>query len=93
MKLYKTIKRRGSYHNLDGTSIDNTGLICIRGIHSWTNAKMKKSIHSKCKKLNDNILSVKRITKFNNSFFRIKVYKKFKKVFKKALSGVKNFIL
>ena len=40
-------------------------------------------------------MSVKRITKFNDSFFKIKVYtpnfnhKKFKKVFKKALSGVK----
>ena len=78
-----------------GTSIDNTGLIFIGGIHSWTNAKMKEFIHSKCKKFNDNILSVKRITKFDDSFFRIKVYtpkfnlKKFKKVFKKALSGVK----
>ena len=47
------------------------------------------------KKFNDNILSVKRITKFNDSFFRIKVYtpnfnlKKFKKVFKKVLSEVK----
>ena len=46
-------------------------------------------------KFSDNILSIKRITKFNDSFFRIKVYtpdfnlKKFKKVFKKALSGVK----
>jgi len=79
-----------------GTSIDNTGLIFIHGIHSWTNAKMKEFIHSKCKIFNDNILSVKRVTKFNDSFFRIKVYtpnfnlKKFKKkVFKKALSGVK----
>ena len=78
-----------------GTSIDSTGLIFIRGIHSWTNAKMKEFIHSKCKKFNVNILSVKRITNFNDSFFRIKVYnpnfnlKKFKKVFKKALSGVK----
>jgi len=46
-------------------------------------------------KFNDNILLVKRITNFNDSFFRIKVYiqnfnlKIFKKVFKKALSGVK----
>jgi hypothetical protein len=78
-----------------GTSIDNTGLIFIRGIHSWTNAKMKEFIHSKCKKFNVNILSVKRITNFSDSFFRIKVYtpnfnlKKIKKVFKKALSGVK----
>jgi len=78
-----------------GTSINNTGLIFIHGIHSWTNAKMKEFIHSKCKKFNINILSVKRITKFNDSFLRIKVYtpnfnlKKFKKVFKKALSGVK----
>jgi len=78
-----------------GTSIDNTGLIFIRGIYSWTNAKMKKFIHSKCKKFNDNILSIQRITKFNDSVFRIKVYtpnfnlKKFKKVFKKALSVVK----
>ena len=56
---------------------------------------MKEFIHSKCKKFNDNILPVKRITKFNDRFFRIKVctpnfnVKKFKKVFKKALSGVK----
>jgi len=47
------------------------------------------------KKFNDSILSVKRITNFNDSFFRIKVYtpnfnhKKFKEVFKNALSGVK----
>ena len=47
------------------------------------------------KKFNDNILSVKRITKFNDSFFRIKVYtsnfnlEKFKEVFENALSGVK----
>ena len=59
------------------------------------NAKMKEFIHSKCKKFNDNILSVKRITKFNDSFFRIKVYvpnfnhEKFKIVFENALSGVK----
>ncbi|KAG4091977.1 hypothetical protein H8356DRAFT_1429961 [Neocallimastix lanati (nom. inval.)] len=51
-------------------------------------------IHYKCKKkFNDNILSVKRNTKFNDSFFRIKVYapnfnhEKFKKVFENALSG------
>jgi len=78
-----------------GTSIDNTGLIFIRGIHSWTNAKMKEFIHSKCKKFNDNILSVKRIAKFNDSFFRIKVYPPnfnhdmSKKVFENVLSGVK----
>ena len=47
------------------------------------------------KKFSDNIFSVKRITKFSDSFFRIKVYtpnfnlKKFKKIFKKALSEVK----
>jgi len=70
-----------------GISIDNTWLIFIRGIHSWTNAKMKEFIHSKCKKLKDNILLVKRITKFNDSFFRIKIYtpnfnhEKFEKVF------------
>ena len=40
-----------------GTSIDNTRLIFIRGIHSWTNAKMKEFIHSKCEKFKDNILS------------------------------------
>jgi len=78
------------------TSIGNTRLIFIRGIHSWTYTKMKEFIHYKCKKkFNDNILSVKRNTKFNDSFFRIKVYapnfnhEKFKKVFENALSGVK----
>ena len=65
-----------------------TGLTFIRGIYSWTNAKMKEFIHYKCKKFNNNIMSVKRITKFNDSFFRIKVYthnfnyKKFKKYLK-----------
>jgi len=55
-----------------------------------TNAKMKEFIHSICKKFKDNILSVKRITKFSDSFFRIKVYtsnfdhEKFEKVFEKS---------
>jgi len=82
-----------------GTFIDNTGLIFIRGIYSWTNAKMKEFIHSKCKKFNDNILSIKRITKFNNSFFRIKVYtpnfnlKKLKKYLKKHYQELKFHIV
>ena len=42
------------------TSTDNTRLIFIRGIHSWTNAKMKEFIYSKFKKFNDNFLSVKK---------------------------------
>ena len=77
-----------------GTSIDNTRLIFIRGIHSWTNAKMKEFIQLKCKKFKNNILSVKRITNFNDSFFRIKIYTpnfnqaKFIKIFEKAISGV-----
>jgi len=56
---------------------------------------MKVFIHSGCKKFKDNILSVKRITKFNDSFFRIKIntpkfnHPKFEKVFEKAISGVK----
>jgi len=45
------------------TSIDNTRLIFIRGIHTWTNTKMKEFIYSRCKKF---ILLVKRITKFND---------------------------
>jgi len=39
----------GDFHCY-GTSIDNTRLIFIRGIHSWTNAKMKEFIHSKMQK-------------------------------------------
>jgi len=59
----------------------------------------KKKKKKKKKKLKNNILSVKRVTKFNDSFFRIKVYTpnfnqtKFVKVFffkkKKAISKVK----
>ena len=71
------------------TSIDNTRLIFIPGIHSLTNTKVKEFIHSRSKKFKNNILSVKRITKFNDSFFKIKVYslnfnlKKFVKYLKK----------
>jgi len=58
---------------------------------------MKEFIHSRYekKKFENNILSVKRITTFNNRFFRIKVYTpnfnhaKYAKVFEKAISGVK----
>jgi len=56
---------------------------------------MKEFIHSRFKIFKDNILSVKRITKFNDSFFRIKVYtlnfnhEKFEEVFEKTISGVK----
>ena len=52
-------------------------------------------IHFRFKKFKNNILSVKRITKFNDSFFRIKVYtpnfkhEKFKEVFEKVIPGVK----
>jgi len=56
---------------------------------------MKEFVHSRRKKFKDNILSVKRITKFNDSFFRIKVYTpnfnhvKFEELFEKVISGVK----
>jgi len=59
---------------------------------------MKKFIHYKCKKCKDNVLSVKKITKFNDSYFRIKMHtpnfnhEKFEEVFEKEISGVKNFI-
>ncbi|KAG4107287.1 hypothetical protein H8356DRAFT_1387316 [Neocallimastix lanati (nom. inval.)] len=53
------------------TSIDNTRLIFIPGIHSWTNTKVKEFIHSRSKKFKNNILSVKRITKFNDIFEKV----------------------
>jgi len=55
-------------------SIDITRLIFVCGIHSWTNAKMKVFTYSRCKEFKNNILSLKRISKFNDSSFRIKVY-------------------
>jgi len=78
--------------------------------HSWTNAKMKKFIHSWYEKnLRIIFCQWKRITKFNDSFFRIKVYTFkisittkfvkvfeqaiFVKVFEQAILGVKIFIL
>jgi len=56
-----------------GTSIDNTRLIFIRGIHSLNNVKMNKFTHSRCKKFKNNILPVKQITNFNDSYFIIKI--------------------
>ncbi|KAG4108242.1 hypothetical protein H8356DRAFT_1334790 [Neocallimastix lanati (nom. inval.)] len=49
-------------------------LIFIRGMHSWSIAKMKEFIYSRFRQFKNYILSVKRITIFNDSFFRIKVY-------------------
>jgi len=73
--------------------LTNTRLIFMSEIHSWINTKIKEFIHSIFKKFKDNILLVKKITKFNDNFFRIKVctpnfcHEKFEKVFEKAISG------
>ena len=80
-----------------GTSIVNTGLIFSVVYTHLLMLKWRNLFILNAKKFNDNILSVKRIIKFNDSFFKIKVYvytpyfnlKKFNVVFKKALSGVK----
>jgi len=56
---------------------------------------MKEFIYSRFKKFKKNILSVKKITKFNDSFFRITVFtpnfnhQKFVKVFEKVITVVK----
>jgi len=56
-----------------GISIDSIKLFFIYSILSRTSAQMKEFIHSRFKKFKNNILLVKRITKFNDSFFRIKI--------------------
>jgi len=83
------ILHRGSHYY--GISIDNKVDFYLWYTHSWINAKMKEFLFIQDAK-NSRIIfyQSKRITKFNDSFFRIKVYtpnfnhKKFKKVFEKS---------
>ena len=56
-----------------GIPLDNTRLIYIRGVNSWSLENMRLFLKTHLKDQYNNILSVRRITNFNDNFFKIKV--------------------
>jgi len=56
-----------------GIPISDTSVIFIRGIRSWPLKKLREFLSIHLYNFINNILSVKRITQFNDNIFRIKV--------------------
>ncbi|ORX64455.1 hypothetical protein BCR32DRAFT_287089 [Anaeromyces robustus] len=76
-----------------GTDINNTSIIFINGLHSWTNAYMMDFLESNLKEFNKYILSVKRSMCSRGWYFRIKVLSsdfKFDDFKKKFVSYISN---
>ncbi|ORX76451.1 hypothetical protein BCR32DRAFT_329361 [Anaeromyces robustus] len=78
-----------------GTDINNTSIIFINGLHSWTNVYMMDFLESKLKEFNKYILSVKRSMCSRGWYFRIKVlssdfiFDDFKKKFVSHISNAR----
>ena len=56
-----------------GIPMENTKLFFMRGIRSWSEIKMRRHLKKTLKELYIKVLSVKRISNFNDVFFKIKI--------------------
>ena len=56
-----------------GISVSDTRLIYIRGTLSWPMKRMRKFLETHLKDQFIYIISIKRITNFNDNFFKLKV--------------------